>query len=312
MNAIQSLMDRKRKTIVIPFAAPLMLIFAGWLTVLIGFGWAAAGVAAAAMLLGTRHAFDADHIASIDNVVRKLAEERKDSHSVGLFFSLGHSTIVMVFMLLVGLAGNSFYQQYNSEIGAITTVATVFVAGFLSLVAIVNFASLATRVQGNNPKGFLHLLFPKLMNTISRQKDMYLVGFIFGLGLDTAFGLLLIASASISLYASLSVPLWVLTVSLGLLFAGSMAFGDSLGTHFANRAYAPLGSPTSGWGERYRKNVTLLVASAATLVAVPIWLNLFGGIDISVPGLEYLGLVLVGLSVISVFLYKKTVSRKMA
>lgn len=312
MNAIKYLRDPEKRAIAIPFAVPLTLIFAGWFTVLIGFGWTAAGVAVAAMLLGARHAFDADHIASIDNVVRKLAEERKDSHSVGLFFSLGHSTIVMGFMLLIGVVGASFYQQYNSEIGTITAVATVFVAGFLSLIAIVNFVSLVTKPKDSNPTGFLHLLFPKLMNAISRQKDMYLVGFIFGLGLDTAFGLLLIASASISLYASLSVPLWLLTVSLGLLFAGSMAFGDSLGTYFANRAYVPSGLPKPGWGERYRKNVTLLVATAATLVAVPIWFNLFGGINISITGLEYLGFALVGLSVISVILYKKTVSRKIA
>jgi high-affinity nickel-transport protein len=162
------------------------------------------GAAFLAYVLGLRHGVDADHIASIDNVVRKLMAEGKRPFSVGLFFSLGHSlaitlavaAIVAATFVLAGRVGE--VQAFGSIIG---TGASAF---FLLAIAVINLVILRavwrnlSKARGGEPvaeqelnlllsgRGFLSRLFRPLFRMVSRSWQMFPVGFLFGLGFDTA------------------------------------------------------------------------------------------------------------------------------
>ena len=161
------------------------------------------GIAFLAYTLGLRHAVDADHIAAIDNVTRKLMQEGKRPVSVGFFFSLGHSTIVIVASLIVYLTASAFQKQLDSvkDIGGI--VGTSISTFFLLAIALVNIVILrgvwrsfqevrkGGRYADQNLDvllggGILARIFRPLFRTISRPWHMYPVGFLFGLGFDTA------------------------------------------------------------------------------------------------------------------------------
>jgi high-affinity nickel-transport protein len=162
------------------------------------------GAAFLAYVLGLRHGVDADHIASIDNVVRKLMADGKRPFSVGLFFSLGHSlaitlavaSIVVATVLLAGRVGE--LQAFGSIIG---TGASAF---FLLAIAVINLVILRAvwrnlrKAQGGEPvaeqelnlllsgRGLLSRLFRPLFRMVSHSWQMFPVGFLFGLGFDTA------------------------------------------------------------------------------------------------------------------------------
>jgi nickel/cobalt transporter (NiCoT) family protein len=161
------------------------------------------GTALLAYTFGLRHAVDADHIAAIDNVTRKLMQEGKRPISVGFFFSLGHSTIVIVASLIVYLTASAFQKQLDSvrDIGGI--VGTSISAFFLFAIALVNVVILrgiwrsfqearkGGPIADQTPDmllggGILARIFRPLFRTISRPWHMYPVGFLFGLGFDTA------------------------------------------------------------------------------------------------------------------------------
>src|SRR5262249_14951242 len=161
-----------------------------------------------AYLLGLRHAVDADHIAAIDNVTRKLMQEKKRPVGVGLFFSLGHSTVVFLLAVLVGLGANflrSGIQGNNTSLqraaGLIGTNDSGF---FLLAMAPMNLVILAqlgrafrSVTRGNayseedidaylNQRGFFARIFRGVFKTVDKSWKMYPVGFLFGLGFDTA------------------------------------------------------------------------------------------------------------------------------
>jgi nickel/cobalt transporter (NiCoT) family protein len=161
------------------------------------------GTAFLAYTFGLRHAVDADHIAAIDNVTRKLMQEGKRPISVGFFFSLGHSTIVVVLSLIVYTAASAFQNQFDSlkDIGAV--IGTSVSAFFLIAIALANIVILRgvwrsfqeVRKGGRYADqsldmllggGILARIFRPLFRTISRPWHMYPVGFLFGLGFDTA------------------------------------------------------------------------------------------------------------------------------
>ncbi|HYY31151.1 MAG TPA: HoxN/HupN/NixA family nickel/cobalt transporter [Chthoniobacterales bacterium] len=161
------------------------------------------GIAFLAYTFGLRHAVDADHIAAIDNVTRKLMQEGKRPLSIGFFFSLGHSTIVIILSLIVYLTASGFQQHLDSVKGIGSAIGTSISAFFLITIALVNIVilrgvwrsfqqvqkggryadqTLETLLGG----GILARIFRPLFRTISRPWHMYLVGFLFGLGFDTA------------------------------------------------------------------------------------------------------------------------------
>lgn len=214
------------------------------------------GLGLTAYTLGMRHAFDADHIAAIDNSTRKLIGEGKDARSVGFFFSLGHSTVVALLGAFVafgisGIAGS--LGNDDSTLNAITdnigpTVAGVFLLlmGALNLVALVpisrgfkgardgdfNEAKLEHHLA---QRGVLARIYRRATNSITSPWQMYPVGLLFGLGFDTASEIALLvlaggaAASGLPFYAILCLP---------VLFAAGMTLFDTLNSTFMHSAYS--------------------------------------------------------------------------
>ena len=198
------------------------------------------GTALLAYGLGLRHAVDADHIAAIDNVTRKLMAEGKRPVAVGFFFSLGHSTVVVLASLAVALAAMTFRSQFEAFRAIGGFVGTLVSATFLLAIAAMNFAILASiarsflRVKAGGAEedldallagsGLLARLLRPLFRMIRASWQMYLLGFLFGLGFDTAseIGLLGISAAQ----GSGGLMLWSIMV-FPALFAAGMSLIDT-------------------------------------------------------------------------------------
>lgn len=200
------------------------------------------GTAFLAYSFGLRHAVDADHIAAIDNVTRKLMQQGKRPIGVGLFFSLGHSTIVFGLSVAVALATVAFKDRFGSFASFGNIVGTLVSAFFLLAIALMNISILVTiyrtfqRVKTGGvyaeedlnlllaKRGLFGRLFRGLFRLVDHSWQMYLVGFLFGLGFDTAteVGLLGISAAE----ASKGLPIWSILVFPALFTAG-MALIDT-------------------------------------------------------------------------------------
>jgi len=194
------------------------------------------GTALLAYSLGLRHAVDADHIAAIDNVTRKLMQEGKRPIAVGLMFSLGHSTIVV--LGTAAIAATALALQHRADaarhVGGVigTLVSTLFLFGIaiLNLIVLRSIHRAFVRVRSGAPyveedfdlllanRGFLARLFRPMFAIITRSWHMYPLGLLFGLGFDTAteIGLLGISAAE----ASKGLSLWSILVFPGLFAAG--------------------------------------------------------------------------------------------
>lgn len=223
------------------------------------------GVGLTAYVLGVRHAFDADHIAAIDNTTRRLAERGKPATTVGFWFSLGHSTIVVVLCVLLTFgitAVGSSLADDSSTLRVWTGVIGPVVSGvFLLIIAAINIASLRRR-RGSTGGPVLRLLGP-IEKAVDRPSRMYVVGLLFGLGFDTAteIGLLALAGA-----ATLTAIPWWATLTLPILFAAGMSAFDTGQGAVMRRAYT--------WqpgrrrlGETYVIAMTGLSVVAAVLIA---------------------------------------------
>ena len=194
------------------------------------------GTAFLAYTFGLRHAVDADHIAAIDNVTRKLMQEGKRPVSVGLFFSLGHSTVVVLASAAVALATGALEGRFASFKLVGGMVGTLVSAVFLFLVAAANLLIFLSvyrtfrEVRRGNAfveedlnhllaqRGLLGRLFRPMFRLVARSWHMYPLGFLFGLGFDTAteIGLLGISAAE----ASKGLPVWSIMVFPALFTAG--------------------------------------------------------------------------------------------
>ena len=184
--------------------------FAGWLPLL--------GTALLAYIFGLRHAVDADHIAAIDNVVRKLMQEDKRPLAVGLFFSLGHSTLVAMATIVVAFGAATLQNRFSAFRDASGTIGTSVSAVFLLAIAIVNIAILRDvwssfrhlrrsghlgtdhRDTFSAGPGLLARLFHPLFRIIEKSWHMYPLGLLFALSFDTAteIGLLGISASQVS------------------------------------------------------------------------------------------------------------------
>jgi high-affinity nickel-transport protein len=200
------------------------------------------GTALLAYSFGLRHAVDADHIAAIDNVTRKLMQEGKRPVAVGLMFSLGHSTIVILGSLLIAAAALALQHRMDAARSIGGVVGTLVSSLFLFAIAIVNIVVLVsiyrafTRVRAGAPyvdedfdlllasRGFLARLFRPMFAIIGRSWHMYPLGMLFGLGFDTAteIGLLGISAAE----ASRGLPIASILV-FPVLFAAGMSLIDT-------------------------------------------------------------------------------------
>jgi high-affinity nickel-transport protein len=214
-----------------------------------------AGAGTLAYALGVRHAFDADHIAAIDDTTRLMLQRGRRPLGVGFFFSLGHSSVVLVLSLVVALAAGTATRAGVSAIRAYGGFAAAW-AGmtFLLLVAVLNAFVLAgllrawralTRGQLQPQQLELLLLNRGLMNRIlgSRARSiirsswhMFPVGVLFGLGLETASEVALL-SLSASSAASGGLPM-LAALTLPLLFTAGMSAFDTCDSLLMTRAYA--------------------------------------------------------------------------
>jgi high-affinity nickel-transport protein len=222
---------------------------------LIGFNVLAWGLALAASIsypillptaflaytFGLRHAVDADHIAAIDNTTRKLMQEGQRPVGVGLFFSLGHSTVVVALSVAIALFASVVtdipaLQEIGSLIG--TTVSAVFllVIGLINLVVLIDIYRMFRRVAHGgsyseatleeflNERGLLARIFRPMLRVIRKSWHMYPLGILFGLGFDTASEVALLGLAATS--GANHVPIAFILV-LPALFAAGMSLVDA-------------------------------------------------------------------------------------
>ncbi|GAA1516407.1 high-affinity nickel-transport protein [Agromyces terreus] len=241
------------------------------------------GVGLAAYTLGLRHAFDADHIAAIDNTTRRLSERGRPANTVGFWFSLGHSTIVLVLCVLLTFGVTAISTSLADDASALhawTGVIGPTVSGvFLLVIAAVNIASLRARARPEASDArasggpVLRLLGP-FERAVDRPSRMYGVGLLFGLGFDTATEIGLLALAGASTLAA--VPWWA-ALTLPILFAAGMSAFDTAQGAVMRRAYAwqPASAGADGGGIRSRSvgiaygiGMTVLSVVAAILIAV--------------------------------------------
>lgn len=271
-----------------------------WLLALIAFGSSPALLllAVTAYTFGLRHAFDADHISAIDNVTRKLMQEKKRPIAVGFFFSLGHSTVVIVMTILIALAAVAVqnFDQMKAIGGLIGTAVSSL---FLFLIAIINIVILVdiyrtflevknggeyddkTLDETLNKRGLMGRFFRPLLRMTDHSWKMYPIGLLFGLGFDTAteVGLLGIAAAT----AGKGVPI-VSILIFPALFTAGMSLMDTTDSILMLGAY--------GWAFvkpirklYYNLNITLISVIVALVVGgiealsiVSNQLNLSGGL----------------------------------
>src|SRR3954453_8376172 len=283
------------------------------------------GVGLTAYMLGVRHAFDADHIASIDNTTRKLVGEGTPSVSTGFWFSLGHSSVVFVasLLLVAGVRGVAdVVQDDDSSVGATlgligTIVAGTFLIliGLMNLVAAVGIARVFRRMRSGqfdeaelehhlHNRGFLARLLGRVTRRVSKAWDPYPLGLLVGLGFDTATQVAFLVLAAGT--AAFTLP-WYAILVLPVLFAAGMSLFDTADGVLMSRAY--------GWALLkpvrkvfYDLTVTLLSVAVALVIGVLVLAGLVvDRLDLhSGPlswaaslDLEYVGFGIVGLFVVT-------------
>jgi nickel/cobalt transporter (NiCoT) family protein len=246
------------------------------------------GLGITAYTLGLRHAFDADHIAAIDNTTRELMAEGQRPLSVGFWFSLGHSTIVFALGVLVvvgvrGLSGavqddGSGLQQATGLIGPLVSGTFLVVIGLLNLVLLAGIVGIVRRMRRGDldeaqleaeldQPGVMTRFYARATRAVRKPWHMYPLGCLFGLGFDTAteVALLVLAGAG----AAGGLPFYAI-LCLPILFAAGMSLFDTLDGMFMNFAY--------GWAfSRPVRKIFYNLAITGLSVAVAL---LIGGIEL--------------------------------
>jgi high-affinity nickel-transport protein len=209
------------------------------------------GMGFIAYTLGLRHAFDADHIAAIDNTVRKLIQQKKNPVGVGFFFSLGHSSIVFLMSVLLGISVQLAQKELPQwkEMGGI--IGTAVSGCFLVIIGILNAfilfdlqtAFISMRKGTYNKEKIEQLLLSRgllarfagpLSSLVKKSWHVFPIGFLFGLGFDTASEVALLA---ISAGAAKSTLPFIGILSLPILFAAGMSLMDTADGIFMTHAY---------------------------------------------------------------------------
>ncbi len=257
--------DRRDWTRIGAMAAVIVLLHAvAWGTLLLGvlpghytigsqvFGL---GLGVTAYTLGMRHAFDADHLAAIDNTTRKLMNDGgRKPVSVGFWFALGHSSVVLILALiiLVGARGVGMLTSERSTAHHVLSfMGTSVSAGFLYLIGLLNLATLIGIVKvfrrmrrGDfdeaelenrlNSRGFLNRFLGGLTRSVRSPVQMFPLGLVFGLGFDTATEVTMLVLAGTGAVGGLP---WHVIIVLPLLFAAGMTLLDTIDGTFMNVAY---------------------------------------------------------------------------
>jgi high-affinity nickel-transport protein len=281
------------------------------------------GIGVTAYLLGVRHAFDADHIAVIDNTTRKLVGEGTRSTSAGFWFSLGHSSVVfgLAFLLAIGVRAivgpvqdeGSPLLQTLGLVGSLVAGTFLILIGLSNLFAAVGIAKVFRRMRSGDfdeaelerqleQRGFLARLFARVMRRVSKPWHLYPVGLLMGLGFDTATQVALLVLAAGT--AAFTLP-WYAILVLPVLFAAGMSLFDAVDGVLMSRAY--------GWAflqpirkVYYNLTVTVLSVVVALVIGVIVLAGLVAdrlGVEsgplaaIGSVNLEFVGFLIVGLFV---------------
>jgi nickel/cobalt transporter (NiCoT) family protein len=249
------------------------------------------GVGLTAYMLGVRHAFDADHIASIDNTTRKLVGEGRPSVSAGFWFSLGHSSVVFAASLLLvagvrSVAGvvqdeDSQVAQTLGLVGTLVAGTFLVIIGLMNLGAAVGIAQIFRRMRTGefdeaelerhlHSRGFLTRVLGRVVRRVSKPWHLYPVGLLMGLGFDTATQVALLVLAAGS--AAFVLP-WYAILVLPVLFAAGMSLFDTADGILMSRAY--------GWAFLkpirkvfYNLAVTLLSVTVALVIGLLVLIGL--------------------------------------
>src|SRR3954466_1701336 len=311
----------------------LMLHLFGWGVLVVGVaprhitlgsaGVFGVGLGVTAYLLGMRHAFDADHIAVIDNTTRKLVGGGTRSLSAGFWFSLGHSSVVfgLAFLLAIGVRAvvgpvqdeGSPMLQTLGLVGSLVAGPFLILIGLSNLFAAVGIAKVFRRMRSGDfdeseleqhlqNRGFLARLFAKVMRRGSEPWHLYPVGLLMGLGFDTATQVALLVLAAGT--AAFTLP-WYAILVLPVLFAAGMSLFDAVDGVLMSRAY--------GWAflqpirkVYYNLTVTVLSVVVALVIGVIVLAGLVAdrlGVEsgplaaIGSVNLEVVGFLIVGLFV---------------
>jgi high-affinity nickel-transport protein len=213
------------------------------------------GIGMTAYTLGMRHAFDADHIAAIDNTTRKLIGERKRPLSVGFWFSLGHSTIVfgLAFLLSAGIGSlarpvstdSSGLQAATGWIGSLVSGTFLYGIAAINLVVLFEIITLFRELRTGKydeqelekqlaSRGLMNRFLGRLTRAVTRPRQMYPIGVLFGLGFDTASEVALLVLAGGVGGAALP---WYAILCLPILFAAGMSLVDTIDGSFMNFVY---------------------------------------------------------------------------
>ena len=283
------------------------------------------GVGLTAYTLGMRHAFDADHIAAIDNTTRKLMNDGQRPLAVGFFFSLGHSTVVFGLAVLLSLGikaivgpvedDSSTLHHYTGLIGTSVSGVFLYLIAILNVIILVGILRAFMRLRRGDyneaelqrqldNRGLVNRVLGRVTKSITKSWHMYPIGLLFGLGFDTATEIALLVLAGTTAAAGLP---WYAIVCLPVLFTAGMCLLDTVDGSFMNFAY--------GWAFSspvrkiyYNITITGLSVAVAMLIGTVELLGLFadefgwrGGFWDWVSGLDLnlVGFLVVGMFVIT-------------
>ncbi len=207
------------------------------------------GMAVLSFTFGLRHAFDVDHIAAIDNMTRKMLHDGKNTHGVGFCFSLGHSLVVIIMGVLTIFAVKwtqhalPFFEDFGGFVGALVSGCFLLVLAFLNILIVRGIIKefRATKngmienpqtLDSNHP--WLNKWIEKLLQIVNHNWQVVLVGFVFGLGFDTATQIAVLATSATDAYKEIP---WYAILSFPILFTAGMCIMDTTDGFFMSTAY---------------------------------------------------------------------------
>ncbi|MBI3747196.1 MAG: HoxN/HupN/NixA family nickel/cobalt transporter [Chloroflexi bacterium] len=274
-----------------------------------------------AYTFGLRHAVDADHIAAVDNTTRKLMQDGQRPVGVGLFFSLGHSTVVVALSAVIAISAGIVsdiptLKAVGGLIGTTVSAAFLLLIGLINLVVLLDIYRMFRRVSAGgeydeqtlddflNNRGLLARLFRPMLKVIRKSWHMYPLGFLFGLGFDTASEVALLGLAATS--GASGLPIGYILI-LPVLFAAGMSLIDTTDGIMMLGAY--------GWAYvkpirklYYNLNITLVsVVIAFVIGGIEVMgilanqLDLSGGIWDTIGALDFgfIGFVIIAIFALS-------------
>ncbi|MET1250189.1 HoxN/HupN/NixA family nickel/cobalt transporter [Sporolactobacillus sp. STCC-11] len=209
------------------------------------------GLGLMAYTLGLRHAFDADHIAAIDNTVRKLTQQGQNPMGVGFYFSIGHSSVVFLMATVLALSVRwaqqhlSLFEHVGGFVGATVSGVFLIVIAIINFLILMDLQRLFRRLKKHEfdqerfeqllqSRGFLARTFKPLFAFITKSWHVLPLGFLFGLGFDTATEISLLALSAESVRAHMS---FLAIMALPILFAAGMNVMDTTDSVMMTRAY---------------------------------------------------------------------------